>query len=79
MKARDYLDLKKPLVINRQAKLNKAEMIMYRQMEKDAVLEIEDKDITAFNAAAVTNKLLQLANGAVYRRQRYYRNTQREA
>lgn len=66
MKARDYLDLKKPLVINRQAKLNKAEMIMYRQMEKDAVLEIEDKDITAFNAAAVTNKLLQLANGAVY-------------
>lgn len=66
MKARDYLDLKEPLILNRKAKLNKAEMIIYKQMEKDAVLEIEDRDITALNAAAVTNKLLQLANGAVY-------------
>lgn len=66
MKAKDYLKLKEPLFINRRVKLDKKEFDLYKQLERDAVLEIDDKDITALNAAAVTNKLLQLANGAVY-------------
>ena len=66
MKARDYLNLKEPLYINRIAKLDKKEFKTYKTMERDAVLELEEEDITALNAAAVTNKLLQLANGAVY-------------
>ena len=35
-------------------------------MEKDCVLELQGKEITATAAAAVSNKLLQMANGAVY-------------
>lgn len=66
MKAKDYLDLEEPLYINRIAKLDKKEQKLYKKMERDAVLEIGEEDITALNAAAVTNKLLQLANGAIY-------------
>jgi SNF2 family DNA or RNA helicase len=66
MKAKDYLKLKEPLYINRIAKLSKKEFELYKTMERDAVLEIDEEDITALNAAAVSNKLLQLANGAVY-------------
>ena len=66
MKAKDYLKLKEPLFINRRVKLDKKEFNLYKQLEREAVLEIDGKDITALNAAAVTNKLLQLANGAVY-------------
>lgn len=66
MKAKDYLKLKEPLYINRTAKLTASEYKTYKTMERDAVLELEDGDITALNAAAVTNKLLQLANGAAY-------------
>lgn len=66
MKAKDYLKLEDPLYINRKAKLNPIEFKAYKTLEKDAVLEFEEGDITALSAAAVTNKLLQLANGAVY-------------
>lgn len=66
MKAKDYLTLKEPLYINRKAKLTNKEFDTYKKLEKDAVLEFEEGDVTALSAAAVTNKLLQLANGAVY-------------
>lgn len=66
MKAKDYLKLKEPLYINRIAKLDEKEYKLYKDMERDAVLELADENITALSAAAVTNKLLQLANGAVY-------------
>ena len=39
----------------------------YKQFERDAVLEVLDGDeIMAGTAAALTNKLLQFANGAIY-------------
>lgn len=39
----------------------------YKQFEKDAVLEVLDgEEIMAGTAAALTNKLLQFANGAIY-------------
>lgn len=66
MKAKDYLKLKEPLLINVPVILDKSEMEKYKSMEKEAILEIEDKEVTAINAAAVSTKLLQLANGAVY-------------
>jgi SNF2 family DNA or RNA helicase len=38
----------------------------YDAMERDLVLSIKDEEITAQNAAVLTGKLLQLANGAIY-------------
>lgn len=66
MKAKDYLDLKAPTVIERKVKLSKPHFKKYKELERDYVLSLGDAQITALSAAAVTNKLLQLANGAVY-------------
>lgn len=66
MKAEDYLDLPDsitniiPVVLD-----DKAEKL-YKQMEKDLLLELEDAEISATSAAVLTGKLLQLCNGALY-------------
>ena len=67
MKAKDYLDL--PERINRTVQVKLPEKIFnqYEEFERKQILALEDLDeITAINAAALTNKLLQFANGAVY-------------
>ncbi len=67
MKAKDYLQMDEPLLIDVPVVLTAKELILYQTLERDAVLEITGGDvITAANAAAVTTKLLQIANGAVY-------------
>lgn len=38
----------------------------YEELERDAILQLKSKDITAVNAAVLMNKLLQVASGAVY-------------
>lgn len=38
----------------------------YERMEEECILELDSGDVVAGNKAAVTNKLLQMANGAVY-------------
>jgi len=67
MSAEDYLDM--PPVIESTVKviLSDAEMAKYKKFEEDRVLEmINMENITAVNAAVLTNKLLQFANGAIY-------------
>ena len=68
MKSEDYLELPDlsyneiPVVLNDKARKD------YDKMERDFVLELEEaeEEITAVNAAALSNKLLQISNGAVY-------------
>lgn len=68
MKAKDYLNL--PERINNNIKLEMPETLRrsYKAFEREKVLEIFETDaqITSANAAALSNKLLQFANGAVY-------------
>lgn len=66
MKAEDYLDLKEPIEVDYLVQMTQRETDQYKQMEKKAVLDLEDDQITAASAAAVSNKLLQMANGAIY-------------
>ncbi|MDU4939050.1 MAG: DEAD/DEAH box helicase [Clostridium sp.] len=66
MSAKDYLDLPERIDNRVEITLPVRVMDTYRQLEKDLVLEIGEEDITAANAAVLTNKLLQLANGAIY-------------
>lgn len=66
MSAKDHLDLEDPLVIDKAVRLDPKEYKLYKTMERDAVLSLDDADITAFSAAVVTNKLQQMANGTVY-------------
>ena len=68
MKSEDYLELPDlsyneiPVILNDKARRD------YDKMERDFVLELEgaEDEITAVNAAALSNKLLQISNGAVY-------------
>lgn len=66
MMAKDYLDT--PERINNIIEINlpAAATSKYKQLEKDLVIELGENDITAANAAVLTNKLLQMSNGAIY-------------
>ena len=66
MRSEDYLTLP-PLVQNVvRVRLPEAAAKRYREMERELVLSIGEADVTAVSAAALSNKLLQMANGAVY-------------
>ena len=66
MSAADYLKLPKRIDNVIPVRLSPDEMEAYKRMERDQLLQIEDDDIAALNAAAVMTKLLQIANGSVY-------------
>lgn len=66
MKAQDYLDMPELIVNDIQINLEKKEMERYKELEKEQLIEIDEEQITALNAASVYNKLLQMANGGVY-------------
>lgn len=64
MKAKDYLNL--PERTDNVVTVRLSNMKVYKQLEADLVLEYRDKEITASNSAVLANKLLQMANGAIY-------------
>lgn len=66
MSAADYLTLPKRIDNVIPVSLSESEMKLYKQMEADQLLQIDDTDVVALNAAAVMTKLLQIANGSVY-------------
>jgi SNF2 family DNA or RNA helicase len=67
MKAKDYLTLPERLDQTITIHLPNQIKEQYDEFEKKQILALADlKDITAVNAAALTNKLLQFSNGAVY-------------
>lgn len=66
MSAKDYMDLKKPIIMERKGYMTDKQYKQYKKMETDAILSLGDEVITALSASTVTNKLLQLANGAIY-------------
>ena len=66
MMAKDYLDLPERIDNKIKISLSEGAKKKYKQFEKDLVMELGDEDITATNAAVLTGKLLQMANGAIY-------------
>lgn len=66
MKALDYLDMPECIYVNHEVEMNAAERKLYDQLKHDLIIPLEDGDIDAANAASLSNKLLQMANGAVY-------------
>lgn len=68
--AGDYFDLKEPIINKIVVELPTKAMQLYKDMEKRMFLELEGKlgptEVEAVNAAARTQKCLQLANGAIY-------------
>lgn len=66
MKNTDYLKLPELVMNEVPAYLSDDESKHYERMKSDMVLSLKGKEIDAVNAAALSNKLLQMANGAVY-------------
>lgn len=66
MKAEDYLELPDKIVRDIPVHLSAEAQQKYNDFEKEQVLQLQDSEITAVNAAALTNKLLQYASGAIY-------------
>lgn len=66
MKAEDYLTLPDKIETTVTVHMDPKTEKKYREMEQTSIIELEEGEVTALNAAAVMNKLLQLANGFVY-------------
>lgn len=69
IKSEDYLEMPERIDNVQEVKLSKKEREVYEQLKTDMVIEDEidaNKDIEALTSATLTQKLLQLSNGAVY-------------
>lgn len=66
MEAKDHLEMPE-LVMNRvPVTMSRQERALYDRLRSDMVVEIGGEELDAVNAAALSNKLQQMANGAVY-------------
>lgn len=66
MKAEDYLELPDCILVTNTVVLDSKAKAAYEKLEKEMLLEVDENIIDAGTAAVLTNKLLQLCNGAVY-------------
>lgn len=66
MKAADHLQMPELISVSTRVYLNEKEEQHYKVLKDDLVLQVPDGEITAANAAALSGKLLQMANGALY-------------
>ena len=72
MKSTDFLQMPECVINEVEVSLSDKEMKMYDGLKKDLVLAIANKEIDAVNAGALSNKLSQMANGAVYDEDKNY-------
>jgi SNF2 family DNA or RNA helicase len=66
MKSTDHLKMPELISTQYEVQLSAEERKRYEELKNDLVLELHGDEITAANAATLTGKLSQLANGAIY-------------
>jgi SNF2 family DNA or RNA helicase len=66
MAAKDYLELPDRIDSNVVVQLPPKAKKAYQQMEKDFLIDLDDGEVLASNAAVKVNKLLQVSSGSVY-------------
>lgn len=66
MKSTDHLKMPELISTQYEVQLSAEERERYEELKNDLVLELHGDEITAANAASLTGKLSQLANGAIY-------------
>lgn len=66
MKATDYLEMPELVSVVKEVRLSEKEKERYDELKKSLVLELPGGEVTAANAASLTLKLSQMANGAIY-------------
>ena len=66
MKGSDYLKLPELVINEVPVSLSENELKTLDEMKRELITTVKGEEITAANAAALSGKLLQMANGAVY-------------
>ncbi|MGX8701805.1 SNF2-related protein [Caproiciproducens sp.] len=66
MKSTDHLQMPELVSSEYEVQLSEEEQERYDDLKDNLVLQLPDGDITVANAAALSNKLSQMSNGAVY-------------
>ena len=66
LQAKDYLEMPDLIEAGTVIALDDSEMKGYRKFEKEQLLQVDEAIIEAVTAAALSNKLLQYAGGAIY-------------
>ena len=66
MKSVDYLDMPECIINEVPVYMSSSEQSVYDDFREDMVTKLKDDVIDAANAAVLSGKLLQMANGAVY-------------
>lgn len=66
MKAMDHLDMPELITSRCIVRMSDKERQLYEKMKKELVIPLDGDVITAANAAALSGKLSQMANGCVY-------------
>lgn len=66
MKSADYLVMPECIYNEVSVSLSDKERNHYDRLKAEMVLALDEKEIDAVNAASLSNKLLQMANGSVY-------------
>lgn len=66
MKSADFLKMPECIINEVPVFLSEKEWSVYQALKEDMVVDLKDEEIDAVNAAALSGKLLQMANGTVY-------------
>ena len=66
MKSTDHLKMPELISAKYKAELSEKEREKYEKLKSELVLNLDDGEVTAANAASLSNKLCQMANGAIY-------------
>lgn len=72
MRARDYLKLPDCILSERVVEMERNEKEKYREFKKEMIATFGEKEIDVINAAALSNKLLQMTNGTIYDEDKNY-------
>lgn len=66
MKSTDHLQMPELITSQYEVQLSEDEETRYKELKADFILDLPKGEVTAVNAASLTGKLSQLANGAIY-------------
>ena len=66
MKSADYLKMPECVLNEARVSMSDSEAALYKAMKDDLVVTLKGEEIDAANAAALSGKLCQMANGAIY-------------
>lgn len=66
MKAIDYLKMPELIINEVKVDLDEQDKKVYKALKDDMLIDLKGAEICAVNAAVLSNKLLQMSNGAIY-------------